>query len=599
MAQKYVATIMNRLFLGDENFIFYVSHPAIGEYDPKTKIFKDRNGVEYLPINDPHLMISEISTAYANLEEMSKIPKKVGQPNMRDAIADYNYYCSRFLYYVSKTEQGLVFCIPLDYIQMKENINKAVDVVSKNGGFEKVSEGGQTFKITDSTASMNPNPQQNPETVKEEKEDEYSFENVVNKAVLSKDVRSDIAAFFMELMEGIYSLEELKAIRENVVLQKEDLETLLDSLDLQIEASEKGESSIQLKDSKTHTLDDTIKADEKSKKIKIENYIDLDSLFQRVTRTLIAQDEPTRRVITEIARKEQNPKFKNRGLLITGPTGSGKTKMMELIAKYLDRPFFKIDATQLTIPGYTGKDIEEALWDLLIYCGKDVEKAEKAIVFFDEIDKKGSSKKDDVSGKGVLNLLLPFIEGSTYNACANMRLQKEIIKINTSNMIVILGGAFTDVYKELKDKGGIGFGAKVGKEATREATTQDFVEKAQMPDEFMGRVSIVKLNELDVDAIKRILLESDESALKIQEKLFEELGVKLTPSEDYINAIANQAVKRETGARGLNTVVDETTWEAYGDAYSNLGAYEEIILEGETVENPKVYTKIRKKEDNN
>ena len=145
----------------------------------------------------------------------------------------------------------------------------------------------------------------------------------------------------------------------------------------------------------------------------IKNYINLEELYKNVTKTLIAQDEPTRRVITEIARKEQYPSSKKRALLITGPTGSGKTKMMELISKYLDRPFYKVDSTQLTIPGYVGKDLEEVLWDLYVKCGRDADRAEHAIIFFDEIDKKGSSRKDDVSGKGVLNVLLPFIEGST------------------------------------------------------------------------------------------------------------------------------------------------------------------------------------------
>ena len=270
--------------------------------------------------------------------------------------------------------------------------------------------------------------------------------------------------------------------------------------------------------------------------------------------------------------------------------------MMELIAKYLDRPFLKVDSTQLTVPGYVGKDIEEVLWDLYIKCGRDKEKAEHAIVFFDEIDKKGSSKKDDISGKGVLNLLLPFFDGATYDACESVKQQKEVVKINTRDMLIILGGAFEDVYSDLKAKGSIGFtSTPVSPNATRSATTQDFVDKAKMPSEFMGRVAIVKLNELTLEDIKRILLESDESAIKIQEKLFKELGVKLTPSDEYLDAIAKQAKDRKTGARGLNTVVDESTWEAYGDAYTHLGEYEEIILGKETVEDPRQYQKVYKK----
>lgn len=273
--------------------------------------------------------------------------------------------------------------------------------------------------------------------------------------------------------------------------------------------------------------------------------------------------------------------------------------MMALIAKYLDRPFLKVDSTQLTVPGYVGKDIEEVLWELYVKCGKDKEKAEHAIIFFDEIDKKGSSKKDDISGKGVLNVLLPFFDGATYDACESVKQQKEVVKINTRDMLVILGGAFEDVYSDLKTKGNIGFtSTPVSPRATRQATTQDFVDKAKMPSEFMGRVAIVKLNELTLEDIKRILLESDESALEIQKKLFKELGVKLTASEGYIDEIAKQAIARKTGARGLNTVVDESTWEAYGDCYTNLGEYDEIVLEKETVSDPKQYQKVIKKRSN-
>ena len=397
----------------------------------------------------------------------------------------------------------------------------------------------------------------------------------------------------MEMIDGVYSLDELKLIKEQLELQKEDLESTIDSVDLQIEASEAGESSTILKDE-----DKVVKKAGKARSIymPIKNYINLEELYNKVTKTLIAQDEPTRRVITEIARKEQNPDSKNRALLITGPTGSGKTKMMQLISKYLDRPFYKVDSTQLTIPGYVGKDIEEVLWDLYVTCGKDKDKAEHAIIFFDEIDKKGSSKKDDVSGKGVLNVLLPFIEGATYDAVLDTKRASESVKINTSNMIVILGGAFTDVYNDLKESNSIGFGASMNpKDNVRQAKTEDFVDKAKMPDEFMSRVSIIKLNDLDEAAIKRIILESDESAVEVQKQLFAQLGVRLTLGDDYINEIARRAVQRKTGARGLNTVVDESTWEAYADAYSHIGQIDEIILGKETVEDPKNYKKVLKK----
>lgn len=261
---------------------------------------------------------------------------------------------------------------------------------------------------------------------------------------------------------------------------------------------------------------------------------------------------------------------------------------MSLIAKNLDRPFYKIDATKLTIPGYVGTDIEEELWNLYVKCGKDVEKAEHAVIFLDEIDKKGSDNKSDISGRGVLNILLPFIEGTEYDACASVKTATQRVKINTSNMIVILGGAFQDVYDNLKKKNGIGFGATQD-EQKPQATTKDFVKKAGIPDEFMGRVTIVKLNDMDANSIKRILKESDESALHIQEKLFKELGVKLTSTEEFLDKIAMEAVERKTGARGLNNVVDDATWEAYNEVYTHPNEYSEVILTKDTADNPKKY----------
>ena len=315
-------------------------------------------------------------------------------------------------------------------------------------------------------------------------------------------------------------------------------------------------------------------------------------MFSKVTKTLIAQDEPARRVITEIIRKELDPRKKKEAILLTGSTGVGKTELMRLIAKYLDKPFLKVDATQLTIPGYTGTDIEEVLWRLYESCGKNKEKAENAIIFFDEIDKKGSEKKDDVSGQGVLNLLLSFITGTEYMATASTKHSSETVRIDTSNMTVILGGAFTDVYKKYNTQVS-GFTREDPKEK-ESPTMQDFVDKGMMTDEFMGRTSIVKMNELDVDAIKRIMLESDESAVLIQQQIFDKLNVKLTYTDGYIDALAKAAYEKKTGARGLNTEVDNTTWCCFDEVYSNPGVYKEAILTEKTVENPKEYQLVKK-----
>lgn len=319
--------------------------------------------------------------------------------------------------------------------------------------------------------------------------------------------------------------------------------------------------------------------------------IDIKDILNKIRSTLIAQDEPSAKVVTEIIRKIKSPELRNRGILITGSTGVGKTKLMSLIAKYLDRPFYKIDATKLTVPGYTGSDIEEELYNLYLKCGRNLEKAENAIIFIDEIDKKGSFSKTDISGKGVLNVLLPFIEGGVYNACPNVAggFSQVRVPIRTDNMIIVFGGAFTDVYGDKAKSVGIGFGNDVLK--SPEIKTSDFIEKAGMPDEFMGRIRVIKMNDLDVSAIKKILNESDESILNIQKRLFKEEGVILNATDEYRDEVATLAYELKTGARGLNNVVEESTSCAYQDILENQDMYSEIILTGETAKDPMSYEK--------
>ena len=327
MAKRYVATVMNRLFLGEDNFIFVPSHTIIGEYDDELKIFTDRNGNEYMPITDPFALQSEVSVGFANLQELNKLPEIVKEENMKDAISEYDCYNSRFIFYVSNTSDGEIFCVPIDYVKIKDDLEKELDKLRTEEELAKTEAAKKSGQASDSEES-----------------------DITDNPLLSEDLNANIAAFFMDLMDGVYSLDELKEFRDRVIMQREDLDSLLESIDLQIESSEYGESSIRLKGETADT----------KKKIRpfttptgqsIDHYIDIEKLFKKITKTLIAQDEPTRRVLVEIARKEQSELNNDRGLLITGATGSGKTKMMELIARYLDRPFLKIDSTQLTIPG--------------------------------------------------------------------------------------------------------------------------------------------------------------------------------------------------------------------------------------------------------
>lgn len=550
---KYVAAILQRHYISNNQYLYTFHHLETGSYDEQLHCFIDRNGNEYSHMSDESLFYSEIPYSYDNIIDKKQLHEFFGQDmSLSQCIPLYEELLRDVVYFSCKTKDGRIGCVAINLNQFESLINGQMPPEIQN---------------MQNVTSTNPSQDIDPEA---------SLDNLI-----------------LNIIDGTYTIDELKRIRESAQTNYGNLENLLDTLNLQIEASEKGESFVKLKNEKKQkeleeTFEDVKEEQKEETKVENKNHIDLVKLLNEIKKTLIAQDEPARRVITEIARKEQNPELKNRGILLTGSTGVGKTKLMSLIAKNLDRPFYKIDATKLTVPGYVGTDIEEELWNLYIKCGKDVEKAEHAVIFLDEIDKKGSDNKSDVSGRGVLNILLPFIEGTEYDACASVKTATQKVKINTSNMIIILGGAFQDVYDNLKKKNGIGFGATQD-EQKPQATTKDFVKKAGIPDEFMGRVTIVKLNDMDANSIKRILKESDESALHIQEKLFKELGVKLTSTEEFLDKIAMEAVERKTGARGLNNVVDDATWEAYNEVYTHPNEYSEVVLTEDTADDPKKY----------
>jgi len=567
MKKNYIAMLMNRHYLGDDTFIFNSISVMEGRIDEKSKIFKDRNGTEYFSIMDKSYLLSEISYAYSNLylkDDMVKIFGK-GNKSLGWAIRNYERLSKDLFYFVIKTSNGEVFCYPLSRNEVLKNVKQSLDKIDCSIKLHDVNKG------------------------------KVSFNNLENHS-------DSITSLIESIVRGDYSLKDLEVIRDKVSSNYEDLEGLLDTIDLQIDATNNGEASVEMNkidNLNLHSTNDSKVVSNKGKvadnsQIRNNTSIDVDDVFNKITRTLIAQDEPVRRMLIEIVRRDMDCRKRQDAILLTGATGVGKTELMGLIAKYLDRGYIKVDATQLTMPGYVGKNLEEVLWDLYVACDKNKEKCENAIIYFDEIDKKGSADKSDVSGKGVLNTLLPFITGSTYDACSSLKSAKEKVKIDTTNMIVVLGGAYTDVYKDLIDKS-IGFSPLRGDLHTvREATTDDFIEKAMMTDEFMGRSVVIKMNDLEIASLKQVITKSDKSAWKVQRSLFERLGVELKSTDSYLEAIASEAYERKTGARGLNTVIDETTWRAFDDVYCNPNVYSEVILDGETVKDSRNYQLVKK-----
>lgn len=554
--EKCYATLMQRIVINANTFLFKPLSVLEGEYFEESETFADKYGKSYSDVTISHITFDDDTEYFAFPMTSGELKEMYDTKDIEKALTAY----------VSENEEYICFGIvdehtgELDLIELNME-----DLAKYSQEFTNVEANGDQAMVVDKNDFLEAHPELRI----------YLTEEMIDQ-ILNTDKTEDIKKIFARIKDACHK------IKSEEFFEDEEIDAELEEkTEVHEEASKEGEIPF-----------------------------DVNDMYNYVTSKVINQDEAVKKVIMNFALNkmalslDKNQDLQPTRLLITGPTGVGKTLILETILEYLEKknnsaiPMVKVPTSQLTVAGYVGMNLEDILEELvsktpnLDSTQKRVEYAEKnGIVFFDEIDKKGSSQNGDVAGRGVLNSLLQFLDGSTYEIEVN----RTRFYFNTKYLNIFASGAFTHVNDAVK-KRTLGFNTpNFNKEEVLEKnslTIEDYIKKGEMPSEFMGRFhQIVSLNELKVEDLVRILNESRISPIMTEKNKLTLAGIDLVWDEQFIEEIAKRAYNLKLGARSLKTIIEEALFDLKWEALIK-GEKATVKVSKETVENSKQYKRV-------
>lgn len=334
----------------------------------------------------------------------------------------------------------------------------------------------------------------------------------------------------------------------------------------------------------------------KKNKSKINYKTNIKELYNKTKESIIGQDDILKKIVATIDRNYNIENYRNKtNILLIGPSGSGKTEIFRTISSIIDIPMVIEDSEQYSATGYVGSDVKDMLVDLIRNANGNIEAAEKGIIVIDEIDKKVTDHKDDVSGSRVLNSILTMMEGAKYTV--NLGTDSEPIyrTFDTSNVTFVLAGAFSDL---ISDKKNIGMGKDLVETKKYKSITIEDLHKYGLSSETLRRFSIFRLNELSKEDFINIMLHSKNSVLKEYKKYAKKKNIKLVIDDEALNKIAEMAIKKNIGVSGIKDTFNEILNDAFFEVGINEDTYSSIKISKESLDNVPPYVLYKKRKRN-